>query len=115
MRPLDPRLLPALRPAPRPLSGWSPRVWPAAGLIVAQTFAVAHLVVVVVHGDRGGLLSAAVLVLAAFVARRRRRVLGEVVGCARAASVGNRPAAPAHAGAAAAADRPAVAAARSAS
>ena len=48
MRPLDPRLLPLLRPASPSLTGVVAAQVVGGALLVAQAFAVAHLLVVVV-------------------------------------------------------------------
>ena len=68
MRPLDPRLLPLLRPASPSLTGVVAAQVVGGALLVAQAFAVAHLLVVVARGqvDRVPLAAAlTVLVVAA--------------------------------------------------
>ena len=86
MRPLDPRLLPLLRPAGGSLLGLVAAGVVGSGLLVAQTFAVAHLVVVVVRGESDLLPTAAALTLLAFAARAAVVLVGDL--CAARASAG---------------------------
>ena len=84
MRPLDPRLLRHLRPAAPALTGLVAASVVGCGLLIAQAFAVAHLLVVLVHGDTGRLPTAAGLAAATIVLRA---VCGSVADlCAAAAS-----------------------------
>lgn len=62
MRPLDPRLVRHLRPAARSLTGLVAAGLVGSGLLVVQAFAVAHLLVLVAHGEVGGVPGAAGLV-----------------------------------------------------
>jgi len=84
MRPLDPRLLPLLRPAGGSLVGLVAAGVVGSGLLVAQTFAVAHLVVVVVRGEVDRLPTAAGLALLAFAVRAAAGLVGDL--CAARAS-----------------------------
>jgi ATP-binding cassette, subfamily C, bacterial CydCD len=87
MRPLDPRLLPLLRPAARSLVGLVAAGVVGSVLLVAQTFAVAHLVVVVVRGEVDRLPTAAALALLAFAARAAVGLVGDLCSARASAEV----------------------------
>jgi ATP-binding cassette, subfamily C, bacterial CydCD len=87
MRPLDPRLLPLLRPAARSLVGLVAAGVVGSVLLVAQTFAVAHLVVVVVRGEADRLPTAAALALLAFAARAAAGLAGDLCSARASAEV----------------------------
>jgi ATP-binding cassette subfamily C protein CydCD len=90
MRPLDRRVVEHLRPAGPALVGLVAANVGTAVVLVAQAFAVAHLVVVLVEGDHRFLPGAALLVAAAFAARAATGWLADVASAGAAERVTTR-------------------------
>ena len=87
MRPLDPRLLPHLRPAAATLSVVVAAQVATSLVLVGQMFALAHLVVVVVGGDLPRLPWAIAWVGGAFAVRALLGLLSDVAGARCSATV----------------------------
>ncbi len=87
MRPFDARLLPHLRPAAPALGGLVAASVLGSVLLVAQTFAVAHLVVVLVRGHTDALPTAAGLVAAAVALRAVAVLVGDLCAARASATV----------------------------
>jgi ATP-binding cassette subfamily C protein CydCD len=90
MRPTDPRLLRHLRPAAPSLAGLVAAGVVGCGLLVAQTFAVANLVVVMVHGEVDRLPVAAGIAAATVVLRAVTGLVADLCAASASATVSRR-------------------------